>query len=184
MSVHHSGPNKFQKQVQRVLEFVVYPRRPDGSKHSSRQRRMDVGINKEPNPKHVPVSHTKTLEWEGGLPSQFQETPNHIGDSLILLLQVPGVLDLGARRKLFSSSRTQTQSEIDSRRLSLGTPISPDGRMRDQRLTFCLRNSSSTSAEGTIHPPTRSTSCEVWGELWATSAFVWWVGLVGCSNQK
>ena len=75
---------------------------------------MNVGINKEPNPKHVPVSHTKTVEWEGGLPSQFQETPNHIGDSFVLLLQVSGVLKLCARRKLFGSGCAQTQSEIDS----------------------------------------------------------------------
>ena len=85
---------------------------------------MDVGINKEPNPKRVPVRHTKTMELEGGLPSQFQETPNHIGDSLVLLLQVPGVLNLGARRELFSSGCAQTQSEIDGRRLSLQIPIS------------------------------------------------------------
>ena len=75
---------------------------------------MDVGINKEPDPKRVPVSHTKTMEWERGLPSQFQETPNHIGDSFVLLFQVSGVLNLGARRKLFGSGCTQTQSEIDS----------------------------------------------------------------------
>jgi len=94
---------------------------------------MDVGINKEPNPRRVLVSHTKTTERERGLPSQFQETPNHIGDSLVLLLQVPGVLNLGARRKLFSSGRPQTQSEIDSRRLSLQTPISAEGECAETK---------------------------------------------------
>lgn len=29
------------------------------------------------------------------------------------------------------------------------------------KLTFCLLNSSSTRAEGTIHPPTLSTNCDV-----------------------
>jgi len=75
---------------------------------------MDVGINEEPNPKRVPVSYTKIMEWEGGLPSQFQETPNHICDSFVLLLQVSGVLNLGTRRKFFGSGCAQTQSEINS----------------------------------------------------------------------
>ena len=48
--VHHTSPNKLQKEIQRILELVVDASAPDGSIHRSRQRRVDVGIYQEPDP--------------------------------------------------------------------------------------------------------------------------------------
>jgi len=64
VSVHHTSPNKFQKQVQRILEFVVHPCCADGRVHRSRQRRVNVGINQESNPKHECLRITPR-EWNG-----------------------------------------------------------------------------------------------------------------------
>lgn len=63
--VHHASPNKLQKQIQRILEFVVDASAPYGGIHRSRQRRVNVGIYQEPDPEIVPENQTKAMDYKG-----------------------------------------------------------------------------------------------------------------------
>ncbi|RDX54187.1 hypothetical protein OH76DRAFT_1069975 [Lentinus brumalis] len=48
MAVHHTCPHKLQEQIQRVLEFVVHTRLPEGTVHCPCQGRVGVRVQEEP----------------------------------------------------------------------------------------------------------------------------------------
>jgi hypothetical protein len=86
VAVHDTRSHELQKEIKRILEFIINASLLDSIVHSFGQRRVVVRVQEEARVVKTCVSKKIRLSPTTSLPSEFQESPYNVGYNFILLL--------------------------------------------------------------------------------------------------